>query len=271
MKKLFKKVGIKIEKTQPRKSSVIKETIKRIGYRLGYEISIDRGDEETPVKEYDEIKTYATYSPWNTNTEFRKTYEIVKDYTLVDIYRCFELWTLIEQASKLSEGSIIEVGTWRGGTGGLLAKSAKLSGIKDRVFFCDTFKGVVKASSEDSVYVGGEHDDTSRELVEDLVQNKLKLDNVEILEGIFPDETGDQIEDLKFRLCHIDVDVYKSSKESVDWIWNRLVPNGIVVYDDYGYHACDGITKHVEEQMDMEDRIVLYNLNGHAIVMKINN
>ena len=107
--------------------------------------------------------------------------------------------------------------------------------------------------------------------MEDLVQKNLRLDNVEILDGIFPDETGKKVEDLKFRLCHIDVDVYQSSKDSVDWIWNRLVPNGIVVYDDYGYHACDGITKHVEEQMEMNDRIVLYNLNGHAVVMKIDN
>lgn len=270
MKKLLKKIGIKIEKTHPIRSSVIKDIIKRIGHRFGYEISIDRGDDE-PVYEYDEINTYATYSPWNTNTEFLNTYEKVKAYSLVDIYRCYELWTLVEQVSKLSEGCIIEVGTWRGGTGGLLAKSAKKSGINDQVFLCDTFKGVVKAGAEDSVYRGGEHENTSRELVEDLVQNKLELDNVEILEGIFPDDTGHQVEDLKFRLCHIDVDVYNSSKDSVDWIWDRLVPNGIVVYDDYGYHECNGITKHVEEQMDMEDRIVLYNLNGHAIVMKIKN
>lgn len=269
MDKLLKKVGLKVEKTQPRKGSFIKETTKRIGLRFGYDISIDRGGEKNLNKEYDEIKTYATYSPWNTNAEFKNAYEIIKDFTLVDIYRCYELWTLVEQVSKLTEGNIIEVGTWRGGTGGLLAKSAKLSGINEKVFLCDTFKGVVKASSEDSFYEGGEHDDTSRELVEDLIQNKLKLDNVEILEGIFPDDTGSQVENLKFRLCHIDVDVYKSSKDSVDWIWNRLIPYGIVVYDDYGFHACDGITKHVEEQMNMDDRIVLYNLNGHAVIMKI--
>ncbi len=48
-----------------------------------------------------------------------------------------------------------------------------------------------------------------------------------------------------------------------------MVPHGIVVYDDYGHFACDGITKHVEEQMELEDRIVLYNLNGHAVVIKL--
>lgn len=271
MEKLLKKFGIKIKKTHPRGGSFAKEIIKRIGFRFGYDISIDRGEPDKIIREYDQIKTYATYSPWNIDEEFRKAYQEVKDYTLVDVYRCFELWTLVSQVSKLPEGNIIEVGTWRGGTGALLAKSAKLSGMNEKVFFCDTFTGVVKASPDDSVYEGGEHDDTSRELVEDLVQNKLELDNVEILEGIFPDDTGSQIKDLKFRLCHIDVDVYKSSKDSVDWIWDRLVPNGIVVYDDYGYHECDGITKHVEEQMRLKDRVVLYNLNGHAIIMKIDN
>ena len=52
------------------------------------------------------------------------------------------------------------MGTWRGGTGALLAKSAMLSGMDEKVYLCDTFKGVVKASEDDSVYVGGEHDDT---------------------------------------------------------------------------------------------------------------
>ncbi len=96
----------------------------------------------------------------------------------MDKLRCYELWTLVAQSCKLSDGDILEVGVWRGGTGALIAK-------------------------------------------------------------------------------HI-----------IGWIWEKLLPGGIIVYDDYGFESCPGITKHVEEQILLEDRIILHNLNGHAIIIK---
>ena len=44
---------------------------------------------------------------------------------------------------------------------------------------------------------------------------------------------------------------------------------GIIVYDDYGFYGCDGISRFVEEQMSLPDRVVLHNLNGHAVTVKI--
>ena len=44
---------------------------------------------------------------------------------------------------------------------------------------------------------------------------------------------------------------------------------GIVVYDDYGFKGCDGITTHVNEQIQLQDRFVIHNLNGHAIIIKL--
>lgn len=48
---------------------------------------------------------------------------------------------------------------------------------------------MVKAGSADPLYRGGEHSDTSRRKVEELIVERLELDNVKILEGVFPDET----------------------------------------------------------------------------------
>ena len=85
--------------------------------------------------------------------------------------------------------------------------------------------------------------------------------------GIFPEDTGDQVENLKFRLCHIDVDVYQSAKDVTEWIWERLVPGGMIVYDDYGWDTTPGIARYVNAQLSFTDRIVLHNLNGHAIII----
>jgi O-methyltransferase len=245
----------------------IKEAIKRITNIFGYEIIRVHGFNHS--LEYEPVYPFATYSPWNKDKVFQKVYSSIEGFTLVDKYRCFELWKLVEQSAKLKNGSIIEIGVWRGGTGALIAKQAKNCGIEDRVFLCDTFAGVVKAGANDSIYNNGEHADTNRQSVEEFILTKMNLDNIEILEGIFPEQTGSLVEDMQFRFCHIDVDVYQSAKDIVDWIWNKMVPGGIMIYDDYGFDSCDGITKYVEEQMMCKDRLIIHNLNGHAIVMKL--
>jgi len=218
---------------------------------------------------YETVHPIASYSPWNGDAAFQRVYASIDGHTLVDLYRCYELWTMVEQVAKLPGGNIIEIGVWRGGTGALIAAKARACGIKDNVILCDTFTGVVKAGEKDTEYKGGEHADTSRQIVEELLRAKMALDNFEILEGIFPDDTGHLLSDAKFRMCHIDVDAYQSAKDIVDWIWPRMVPGGIVVYDDYGFRGCDGITRYVNEQISCKDRFVLHNLNGHAIVVKL--
>lgn len=212
----------------------------------------------------------ATYCPWLADNEFQQLFESIRHNTLVDRYRCFELWELVRQSAKLPAGDLIEVGVWRGGTGALIAKKCELLGLRNTIYLCDTFKGVVKAGTLDAGYVGGEHANTSKTIVVELLRS-LNLSQPCILEGIFPDESSHLLDGRQFRFCHIDVDVYQSAKDIVDWIWPRLVRGGIIVYDDYGFPGCTGITRFVNEERAKEDRIVLHNLNGHAIVIKVDN
>ncbi|MFH0939630.1 MAG: TylF/MycF/NovP-related O-methyltransferase [Planctomycetota bacterium] len=249
-------------------NSSIKTTIRRVANRFGFEITRIPKPGSSMANEYETVYPAATYSPWNKDLLFQAMFASIEKFTMVDKYRCFELWKLVEQIAKLKTGNIIEIGVWRGGTGALIAKQARNCGIKDKVFLCDTFAGVVKAGARDSRYKGGEHADTSCQAVKELILTRMNLDNVEILEGIFPEQTGHRVEGMQFRLCHIDVDVYQSAKDITDWIWDKMVPGGIIVYDDYGFYGCDGITQYVEEQMIRKDRLVIHNLNGHAIILK---
>jgi O-methyltransferase len=198
--------------------------------------------------------------------EFNRVAGFVGPNTLVDVYRCYELWTLVEQVLPLP-GDILEVGVWKGGTGCLMAKRAQLLKSPATVFLCDTFAGVVKAGERDPHYRGGEHADASIENVRQLAAD-LGLTNIEIMEGIFPDDTGPRVASRQFSLCHIDVDVYQSARDILEWVWPRLSVGGVVVYDDYGCAPCEGITRLVNERLGMPGSITLYNLNGHAVVIK---
>jgi O-methyltransferase len=208
----------------------------------------------------------ATYAPWRSDHEFRRVYDAIRRNTFVDVWRCHELWDLIGELRDVP-GAILEVGVWRGGTGALMAARAAGLGLDETVYLCDTWRGVVKTGEVDIYYRDGKHDNASPAIVERLLAG-LGLGNVELLEGVFPDETGDRIDDETFRLCHCDVDVYESAKGVLDWVWPRISPGGVVVFDDYGFPACPGVTKLVDEQRMRDDRIVLHNLNGHGLVFK---
>jgi O-methyltransferase len=244
--------------------SALYEAVKRIASIAGFEVIIRK---KTAITGYETILPLSTYAPWLTDRPFIDIYSAIRNNTLVDRYRCYELWQLVEQTAKL-EGALIEVGVWRGGTGALIAKKASLCGIAANIYLCDTFTGVVKAGINDSTYKGGEHADTSKETVEALLQT-MGLDTAIILNGIFPEETGDTVRDKKFRFCHIDVDVYHSASDIVEWIWPKLVIGGIVVFDDYGFHKCDGIARFVNEERSKKDLLVVHNLNGHALIVKL--
>jgi len=198
-------------------------------------------------------------------------YNQIKGNTLVDIYRCYELWQLVKKVQSLNpQAAILEVGVWRGGTAGIMAQ--QLSDIKSNacLYLADTFSGVAKAGANDSFYTGGEHSDTSQQIVEDVLKNKSRYPNYRILKGIFPEDTAHEIKaDEQFGLCHIDVDVYTSAKDILEWVWNKLIPGGVVVFDDYGFHSCTGVTKLVEEYRNHADRQIIHNLNGHAIMIKL--
>jgi O-methyltransferase len=208
-----------------------------------------------------------TYSPWRGDDAFQRTWKTIRKNTLVDEFRCWELWSLLSELRDVP-GAVIEVGVWRGGSGALMAERCRELGIEDPVYLCDTWEGIVKTTAEDPYYHDGKHDDTSKQIVEQLVGRMGLTDRVRLLKGIFPDDTADQVTSDTFRLVHIDVDVYQGAKDVFEYAWPRLSEGGFVVFDDYGCAATPGVTKFVEEQRGKDDRVVIHNANGHALVFR---
>lgn len=214
-----------------------------------------------------EIVTIHRYAPWLTDEKFIHTYNKIKNYTLVDIYRCYEIFDFVKRL-EIIDGDIIEIGVWRGGTSAIMATALQDVNSTKNLFLCDTFAGVVKAGEFDIRYKGGEHKDTSDQLVKDLLSS-LQLKNFHLLKGIFPEDTGREVENNTFSLCHIDVDVYRSAVDIIAWIYPKLSKGGALVFDDYGFRGCNGVTYLVNELRTQVDKwLYIYNLNGHAILIK---
>jgi O-methyltransferase len=236
--------------------------------KLGVEL-VRFSPESEPVRQaglsYARFLRDPAYSPWLDDERFLEIFRAVEGHTLVDVSRCHELWSLARQATSV-DGDVLEVGVWRGGTGAVLARAVQSSG--KRVFLADTFAGVVKAGSKDNAYIGGEHSDTSEEAVETLLKS-LGVTNTVLLKGMFPETNAERVSD-QLALVHIDVDVYESARAILRWSLPRLSAGGVIVFDDYGFVTCQGVTRMVNEFVaeDGTCRFV-YNVNGHAVLVKI--
>ncbi len=243
-----------------------KQAVQTILRALGYEIF---KLPPVPAGVYAPIKlNYSTYSPWIGDNQFKELHKTIQFYTMVDIFRLYELWTLIPEIKHV-EGDVIEVGAWKGGSSALLAHQMNYYCPYKTLHICDTWEGVVKCTDKDADYRDGQHNNaTSREVV-DLIEKKLYLYNFRIHRGIFPDDNDGALDNHKFCLIHIDVDIHDSAKDCMDYLWPKLSVGGVVIYDDYGFTATPGITEFVNTQRQMGDRLVIHNLNGHAIVVKL--
>ena len=205
------------------------------------------------------------------NNKFRDVHNIAKRYSLVDEYRMYELYELAKQSASLN-GAFLEVGVWQGGTSAIIQKAIDdccSENEQPRFVIADTFEGVVKAGSpKDTNYRGGEHSDATIENVKKLFSSaNLKLP--EILVGIFPDDHPEfELDRISF--VHLDVDAYESTKDIVEWSLPRLIPYAILVFDDYGFRGCEGVTRYVNEFISKNKHsfVMLHNLNGHAVLIK---
>jgi O-methyltransferase len=215
---------------------------------------------------HEPIVPKATFAPWRSDSAFLNLYSNVKDDTLVDIYRLYGLYQLAGSCDA-TEGDFLEVGVWRGGTAAVIGMQAQKF-VGSKLWLADTFVGVANASERDSIYKGGEHADTTKADVERVLK-RCGIGPYEILEGVFPEETGSTLaaQHVKLRFVHIDVDTYTSARNTFEWAWPRTVPGGFIVFDDYGFWGCEGVAQFVESLKALKITVI-YNLNGHAIVPK---
>lgn len=215
---------------------------------------------------YQLVLPFATYAPWLKDKEFMMLYRELEQDCLVDLYQCWELWTLAQQKAG-SEGEFLEVGVWRGGSSVILGRAILAAGFETGLCCCDSFSGLVKTTQHDPYNHDGELGDGCAETVRRKLED-FGISNFELLVGVFPDETGPQLGNRTFSLCHIDVDTRQSALDVFDWVWPQLVPGGVVVFQDYGFHRTPGISNLVDGLRGREGLTVVHNLNGNALVFK---
>lgn len=241
-----------------------------LGYGI-HRITEQRRDIKPAPRHYgipDEQFYSPLFSPWKGYGSFPKYYTLAKPYTLVSPDRCYILLTLARQAATL-KGVWVECGVYKGGTAMMLAKLIHESSISTTLHLFDTFKGMPETDPAVDIHKEGDFSDLIFEEVKDRIVAVCSGGMaVAFHRGYIPDTFNNcNIERISF--AHIDVDIFKSVNDCCSFIYPRLVPGGILIFDDYGFPTCPGARRAVDYYFAEKPEVPLVLPSGQALVIKV--
>jgi len=141
-------------------------------------------------------------------------------------------------------GAIAEIGVYKGASAYALAET-----FRDRTLHLfDTFTGMPENDPAIDHHKKGDFSNTSIEEVKTKLQ---KFSNVLYYKGLFP-ASAELAKNTLFAFINIDVDLYQSTIDCLNFFYPRLIIGGIIsVYDDYNFPNCKGATKAVNEFVEV--------------------
>jgi len=149
-------------------------------------------------------------------------------------------------------GDFVETGVWRGGACILMRGVLKAYGVTDRlVWVADSFAGLpmpnaakYKADRGDDHHVYEALAVSQEQVAENFKRYDLLDEQVKFLKGWFS-ETLPSAPIDKIAVLRLDGDMYESTMDALNALYNKVSPGGFVIIDDF--HAVPGCRKAVED------------------------
>lgn len=163
-------------------------------------------------------------------------------HTMIGLKRLANIRTCVEDVlAKKVPGDLCEAGAWRGGAA--IYMRAILEGNGDatrRVWVADSFRGLPLPDPARYPQDAGDQHHTHQELAVSLEQVKANFaryrlldDRVRFLSGWFRDTLPSAPID-RLAVLRIDADMYESTIQVLEALYDRVSPGGYVIVDDYG-------------------------------------
>jgi len=188
----------------------------------------------------------------------------VRPFTMTSVERLVSLSRAVDHINTHHiAGDIVECGVWKGGSMLLVArKLARLNDTTRQLFLFDTFEGMSEPTKED---VSAVNQTTAGDLLdavgrtdgdnvwcysplEEVKANLQKTDypfgQIHFIKGKVED-TLPEPSIGKIALLRLDTDWYESTKHELETLYDKLVPGGVLIIDDYGHWS--GSRKAVDE------------------------
>jgi O-methyltransferase len=174
-------------------------------------------------------------------------------------------------------GAVVECGTWQGG---MSAALVEFCGHDRRYCFFDSFQGMPPAKEIDGAAALSWQADvdspyyrdncrSSRATFEDTIgRTGINKSKVMVVQGFFED-TLPNVDVPDILVLRLDADWYDSTKVCLEKFWDKLLPGGLLLIDDY--YMWDGCAQAVHDFLSerrLPDRIE-QGRSGVAYIMKM--
>ena len=197
------------------------------------------------------------YYYWDKDLiDFINKHRIKRDL-LLTLTESMQLHECAKAALKI-KGDYAEVGVYKGGSAKVIAQ---INGNKKLHLF-DTFVGLPSISSQDKYFGKGEY-------VSPLPYAKrllLGYNKIYFYPGLLP-KTTTRLKALNFAFVHLDVDLYKSTKDALGYFYPKMSVGGMILSHDYPSSV--GVRKAFDEFFNDKVEIVLKLSGNQGLVVKI--
>jgi O-methyltransferase len=238
---------------------IVQQRLLKMGYAV---YRVGSGNPYSLCPPYD----YWTYSPW-FESWFQEIYAKVKDRTMVKEDRCYVIYEFCRHCLHF-EGDFAECGVYKGGSAFLIASTLVNSPASGKgVHLFDTFRGMPAIANDDPSGVKeGQFGDTSLTAVKNYLS---VFPNVSFHPGVIP-ETFDAVKENRFAFVHVDVDLYQTAKDCCEFFYGRMVPGGIMIFDDYGFvHFRYSAKRAVDEFFAGKPETPITLRTGQCLIIKL--
>ena len=205
-------------------------------------------------------------------SEFGRVY--LEDSDFLEYYKKFmdpDNWHSLDRKYTLNEmlklvvnleGDVVECGAYKGASAWLMCQAFKTSNKTIHLF--DSFEGLSSPGENDGDYWEAGALKSSESLLRDGLKEH---QNYKVYKGWMPDIFND-FSGNNICFLHIDVDLYEPSFQSLDYFYSRLVSQGIILMDDYGFTSCPGAKLAADEFFKNKLESVISLPTGQGLVIK---
>jgi tetratricopeptide (TPR) repeat protein len=178
---------------------------------------------------------------WHKDQDFLDLFRRFAPDAAVVNDRKYTLYSLAKYASYLA-GDTVECGVLEGASSFLIccANADKGGDFHHHVF--DSFEGLSEPMPEDAPATKTARAWSAGDLAveeEVVIRNLSRFGFVKTYKGWIP-ERFEEVADRWFSLVHIDVDFHQPTLDSLRFFYDRTVPGGFIICDDYGFENCRG-------------------------------
>ena len=244
----------------------IAAVLRRLARKFNLEISWREKSIDGERYIWNGVYDTAVWAPWLT-PEFKSIYADIQEATVVAPDRCYVIRQLAKQALHLP-GDFAECGVFKGGTARMIARLLSASGANKILHLFDSFEGMPESSeySRDA-HAPGDFGDTSMPAVQKVIDPYLAV--CEFHPGFLPG-TFTGLEDRAFAFVYLDLDIYPSTRDALAFFYERLVPGGILVGDDYAFSNYRYAARAAfDEFFADKPEMVLSLVSGQCVVHKL--